>query len=57
MDSHTDLAKFDREKTIDEKKIYSFTIGDINWAAIISRSDFTYSYDKLVCYVTNPRFG
>jgi len=54
INPHTDLAKFDGETTIDKKKIYSSTINDINWAAIISRSNLTHSHTKLARYITNP---
>jgi len=30
IDPHTDLTKFDREATIDKKKIYSSVVGDID---------------------------
>ncbi len=57
MDSYADFVKFDGEATIDEKKIYSFVVGGIGWAAIISRSNFVYSHDKLIRYVTNSGPG
>ncbi len=56
IDPHTNFIKFDGKVTINKKKIYSSTISDIDWAAIISRSDFTHSHDKLARYVTNPGF-
>ena len=57
IDPYTDLTKFDEEATIDEKKIYSSAVGDINWAAIILRSNLVYLHGKLARYVTNPESG